>query len=178
MTTLRSISPMDVHKALTDNPGALLIDVRTPAEFGSVHATGTVNLPLERVSADALRALHNGRTGGLVYVFCRTGARAKMACDRLANQGVNDVLLVEGGTVAWEQAGLPVERGRETMSLERQVRITAGSLVLVGSLLAVFVHSWFWALPVFVGGGLVFSGVTDTCGMGMLLARLPWNQRA
>ena len=83
---------------------------------------------------------------------------------------------VEGGTLACEQAGLPVERGRKTMSLERQVRITAGSLVVIGTVLGRFVHPGFYGLSAFVGAGLVFAGVTDTCGMGMLLARMPWNQ--
>ena len=78
--------------------------------------------------------------------------------------------------MAWEQAGLPMRRGPKAVSLERQVRIAAGSLVLLGAVLALTVHPWFALLSAFVGAGLVFSGVTDTCGMGMLLARMPWNQ--
>jgi hypothetical protein len=86
------------------------------------------------------------------------------------------VVAVEGGTLAWEQANGPVERGRKAISLERQVRIAAGSLVLVGAVLALTVSAWFALLPAFVGAGLIFSGVTDTCGMGLMLVRMPWNQ--
>jgi len=85
---------------------------------------------------------------------------------------------VEGGTLAWDQAGLPVTRGKKMMSLERQVRIAAGSLVLIGVVLAWMVHPYLIRLSAFVGAGLVFAGITDTCGMGMLLARMPWNQVA
>ena len=82
---------------------------------------------------------------------------------------------VEGGTLACVDAGLPVVRGKKAVSLERQVRIAAGSLVLLGAALS-FVHPAFVGLSAFVGAGLVFSGITDTCGMGMILARMPWNQ--
>ena len=83
---------------------------------------------------------------------------------------------VEGGTKACEQAGLPLVRGKQVISLERQVRIAAGSLVLTGVILGWFVHPIFFGLSAFVGAGLVFAGVTDTCGMGLLLARMPWNR--
>ena len=85
---------------------------------------------------------------------------------------------VDGGTNAWVEAGLPVERGKQTISLERQVRIAAGLLVLTGAALAFFVHPYLIGLSAFVGAGLVFAGVTDTCGMGLLLARMPWNRAA
>jgi len=94
----------------------------------------------------------------------------------LASAGWDRVINVEGGTQAWDQAGLPVVRGKKTISLERQVRIAAGTLVLVGSLLGAFVSPWWIGLAAFVGAGLVFAGITDTCGMGLLLARMPWNQ--
>jgi hypothetical protein len=85
------------------------------------------------------------------------------------------VVNIEGGTLACVEAGLPVVRGKKAISLERQVRIAAGSLVLLGAALS-FVHLAFIGLSAFVGAGLVFAGITDTCGMGMMLARMPWNQ--
>ena len=88
-----------------------------------------------------------------------------------------NVINVEGGTTAWSAAGLPVVRGRKTISLERQVRIAAGSLVFAGTLLGAMVNPLFLIIPGFVGAGLVFAGVTDTCGMAMMLAKMPWNQR-
>jgi rhodanese-related sulfurtransferase len=90
--------------------------------------------------------------------------------------GVTNVINVEGGTRAWDQAGLPVVRGKKTISLERQVRIAAGSLVLLGAALGYFINPLFIGLSAFVGAGLIFAGVTDTCGMGMMLAKMPWNQ--
>jgi rhodanese-related sulfurtransferase len=83
---------------------------------------------------------------------------------------------VTGGTVAWEQAGLPVKRGKKAISLERQVRIAAGFLTLLGAVLGFFVHPYFIGLSAFIGAGLMFAGITDTCGMGMMLAKMPWNQ--
>ncbi len=89
--------------------------------------------------------------------------------------GFANVVNVEGGTIACVEAGLPVVRDKKAMSLERQVRIAAGSLTLFGSLLGLL-HPAFLAVPVFVGGGLAFSGITDTCGMAIILARMPWNR--
>jgi rhodanese-related sulfurtransferase len=99
-----------------------------------------------------------------------------MACARLQAAGQANVVNVEGGTLAWAEAGLPVVRGPKAISLERQVRIAAGSLVLLGAVLGWFVHPAFVGLSAFIGAGLVFAGVTDTCGMALLLARMPWNQ--
>jgi rhodanese-related sulfurtransferase len=95
---------------------------------------------------------------------------------RLVAAGVANVVNIEGGTLAWEEAGLPVVRGQKMMSLERQVRIAAGALVLIGVILGWLVDPTFAGLAAFVGAGLVFAGLTDTCGMGMLLARMPWNR--
>jgi hypothetical protein len=90
--------------------------------------------------------------------------------------GHSNVINVEGGTSAWAEDGLPVVRGKKAVSLERQVRITAGSLVLLGVILGWLLHPAFLILSAFVAAGLIFSGVTDTCGMGMMLARMPWNR--
>ena len=100
-----------------------------------------------------------------------------MACDKFETAGINNIVLVEGGTDAWAKAGLPVVRGKkEIMSLERQVRITTGSLVFIGTLLGLFVDIRLTYIATMVGAGLVFAGVTDSCAMGMLLSRMPWNQ--
>jgi rhodanese-related sulfurtransferase len=106
--------------------------------------------------------------------MCRTGSRAAKACRRLSDAGLT-VFNIEGGLQAWESAGLPVVRGRKGISIERQVRIAAGALVLLGVLLGWFVSPYFLGISAFVGAGLIFAGVTDTCGMGMMLARMPWN---
>jgi rhodanese-related sulfurtransferase len=168
-----TIEPQELAQRYQRGEPIELIDVRTPAEFEEVHVTFARNVPLDRLDP---QALEGGRNGRPLYVICRSGSRSKQACEKLAAAGLN-VVSVEGGTLAWETAGLPVVRGRKAISLERQVRIAAGALVLVGSVLALRVHPWWALLPAFVGGGLVFAGVTDRCGMAMLLARMPWNQR-
>lgn len=165
-----NISPNACCEQLKQANETDLIDVRTPAEFRAVHASGARNVPLEEVGKAQL--LPGRRT----FVICQSGARAKQACEKLESAGCSDVHCVEGGTKAWEAAGLPVERGRQMLSLDRQVRIGAGTLVLVGVALSIAVHPWWIGLSAFVGAGLVFAGVTDTCGMAILLARMPWNR--
>ncbi len=151
------------------------IDVRTPAEFREVHIPGSINIPLPDIAARA-GDLSRDAAGSPLVLVCRTGGRAKKAQEELLRCGIENCEVLEGGVAAWEQAGRPVERGRAAISLERQVRIAAGSLVLIGTALGALVHPWLLAISAFIGAGLVFSGVTDTCGMGMLLARMPWNR--
>ena len=162
-----TMTPHDLQEALRED--AQLIDVRTPAEFGEIHVQGARNVPLDRLKVEDFDK------DARYVVICRSGSRGKMACDKLLAGGVENVVNVEGGTVAWEQAGLPVKRGKKAVSLERQVRIAAGFLVFVGSVASIF-NPYFIALPTFVGAGLMFAGITDTCAMGMLIAKMPWNQ--
>jgi rhodanese-related sulfurtransferase len=171
-----TITPAELFERHRRGEAVELIDVRTPAEYREVHATLARAVPLDVLDPKGLMGSRQAAPDAPLYVICRSGSRAKGACDRLRAAGHANVVNVEGGTQAWEAAGLPVVRGKKAMSLERQVRIAAGSLVLLGTLLGAFVHPYFLGLSGFVGAGLVFAGVTDTCGMGMLLARMPWNR--
>jgi rhodanese-related sulfurtransferase len=173
--SMGTISPNQLHDMTQAGQQIDLIDVRTPVEFREVHVAFARNLPLDRLDAARIAAERNGSDQPL-YVICRSGNRGKQACEKLLGAGCGKVVNVEGGTQACEQAGLPMVRGRRAVSLERQVRIAAGLLVLVGAVLGFFVHPYWIALSAFVGAGLVFAGITDTCGMGMMLARMPWNQ--
>jgi rhodanese-related sulfurtransferase len=173
--SVTTISPRQLHEILQAGRGVDLIDVRTPVEFREVHASEARNVPLDQLDAAALAAERFG-AGKPLYLICQAGTRGQQACEKLLGAGCTNVINVEGGTRAWIEAGLPVLRGQKAMSLERQVRIAAGSLVLVGALLGYFAHPYWIALPGLVGAGLVFAGLSDTCGMGMLLARMPWNQ--
>ena len=118
----------------------------------------------------------NGAAVEPMYFICRSGSRGQQACEKFVKADFPNVVNVEGGTMACVDAGLPVVRGKKAVSLERQVRIGAGSLVLLGAILGWLVHPAFIGLSAFVGAGLLYSGVTDTCGMGMVLARMPWNR--
>lgn len=169
-----TISPQALHDLVQAGHDLELIDVRTPKEFQEIHAGFARNEPLDRLDAKQFAAARGAAAS--LYVICRSGGRGRQACEKLAAAGCKNVINVDGGTLAWEQAGLPVVRGAKTISLERQVRIAAGSLVLIGALLGYFAHPYWIALAAFVGAGLVFAGVTDTCGMGLLLARMPWNR--
>ncbi len=149
-----------------------LIDVRTAVEFAEVHALGARNMPLDRLDP----ASFAGDGQRPVYLICKSGSRARQACQKLMDAGVRNAMCVEGGIDAWLAAGLPVERQEGVLSLERQVRIVAGLLVLIGVILGAWLSSWFYLLSAFVGAGLVFAGVTNFCGMALLLAKLPWNR--
>jgi rhodanese-related sulfurtransferase len=154
-----------------------LVDVRTPAEYSRVHAEGARSLPLDQLNAASANRYRNEGDGRL-YVICHSGTRATEACLQLQQEGLAEVYMVEGGTAAWENAGLPVVRGKTgAISLERQVRIGAGSLVLLGAALGWLVHPGFFALSALVGAGLLFAGITDYCGMGIVLSKMPWNSR-
>lgn len=170
---MNTIAPKHLKEKHSAGESLALIDVRTPAEFQEVHVPFAVNIPLDRITPESVR---DAAKGAPVYVICRSGQRAQKACEQLAKSGVADLTLVEGGTQGWVDAGLDTVEGKKAISLERQVRIAAGALVFTGTLLGYFVHSYFLGLPAFVGAGLVFAGVTDTCGMAMILARMPWNQ--
>jgi len=173
--SVNSTTPQQLHDLKQSGQPIDLIDVRTPAEFRELHVDFARNVPLDRLDAAAI-STQRGASQQPLYVICRSGGRGKQACSKLIDAGLTNVLNVEGGTLAWEQAGFPVVRGKKTISLERQVRIAAGTLVLAGSVLGTFVHPYWIGLSAFVGAGLIFAGVTDTCGMAMLLARMPWNQ--
>jgi len=145
-----------------------------------VHVDFAHNIPLDRLDAQAVAAV---AAHGPVYFVCKSGNRSQKACEKLLAAGLKDVVSVEGGTAACEAAGVPVVRGKKAMSLERQVRIAAGAMVAIGAALAAFGPeapvNWQAigaGLAGFVGCGLVFAGITDTCGMAMLIARMPWNQ--
>jgi rhodanese-related sulfurtransferase len=176
-TEIRTITAGELHRRIKDGEKIEMLDVRTPAEYGEVHAYNATNRPLDSLKPADYLAGRNGDSGEPIYIICRSGARGERACREFQKTGFETVVNVIGGTEAWIDAKLPVVRGQKTMSLERQVRIAAGTLVLGAVLLSVFSHpNWVW-LSGFVGAGLIFAGITDTCGMGMLIARMPWNQR-
>src|SRR5437588_2307126 len=173
--TVTTISPRQLAD-LSKTGKIELIDVRTPVEFREVHVELARNVPLDRLDPAALIQARNESKDEPLYVICRSGSRGRQACEKFLAAGFTNVVNVEGGTLACVEAGLPVVRGKKAISLERQVRIAAGSLVLLGVLLGWLVHPALFGLSAFIGAGLVFAGITDTCGMAMMLARMPWNQ--
>ena len=169
---MKSLSVQESAQKRKEVDSIPLIDVRTPAEFGSVHAEGAVNHPMESLDVERLRFGKEDE----IQVICQSGGRSMKVCQKLEAAGYSNVVNVKGGTSAWQTSGLPVVEGKKMMSLERQVRIAAGSLIVIGAAIGQFVHPGGFGLAAFVGAGLVFAGVTDTCGMGMMIARMPWNR--
>jgi rhodanese-related sulfurtransferase len=169
---MKNLTVEQSHQERQANSSIPLIDVRTPAEYGSLHAESALNHPMESLDLSSFPFSKDQE----IHIICQSGGRSMKVCQKLESAGFGKVVNVEGGTSAWNGAGLPVVTGKKAMSLERQVRIAAGSLVVIGAVVGHFVHPGGFALSAFVGAGLVFAGVTDTCGMGMLIARMPWNR--
>ena len=167
----KTITVQELRARLNTGEAIQLIDVRSPGEYAAGHVPQAMNVPLEEVDhrIDDLQ-------GGQVAILCQAGTRAGIACGML--EGRHDgLLLVQGGTDAWIAEGGPiVATSGSRWSLERQVRLAAGVLVLTGAVLAVTVNPAWVYLPIFIGGGLTFAGITNLCPMAIGLAKLPWNQ--
>ncbi len=167
------IGPEDVARRRAE---LLLLDVRTPSEFDASHIEGAVLHPLNALNPEAVAALSAGRAG--CVIVCGSGIRATQAAQTLRASGHNASVL-EGGMAGWEARGLPVRRGSETAwSIERQTRFTIGGIILAGALGGLFVHPAFTWIAAFGGAGLFVSGITNWCGLGLLLAAMPWNKRS
>jgi rhodanese-related sulfurtransferase len=170
------VTPQDLAELLRGRPDVRLLDVRTPGEYEAAHIPGAYNVPLDTLGehAEEIRATVDEP----VVLVCQSGARARRAEEALKTCSMVNLHVLDGGMTGWIAAGEPVNRGASRISLERQVRIAAGALAATGALLALLVNPLFALLPAFVGSGLVFAGVTDTCGMAMVLSRLPYNRAA
>ncbi|OKO84633.1 membrane protein [Bradyrhizobium sp. NAS80.1] len=171
--SLPTIKPSEARRLL-DN-GALLIDIREADEHAREKIPGAHHLPLSKLD-EADLAVHRGKP---VIFHCKSGMRTLANAPRFAAKlgETCEAYIVEGGLDAWRKAGLPVVSDRrQPLELQRQVQIGAGSLAFVGTLLGLFVSSWFFAVPAFVGAGLITAGVTGFCGMARILMRAPWNR--
>lgn len=172
--TIQRATVDELYTRLAQDDECQVIDVREFAEYDTERIAAARLVPLSACEQQA-GVIDPQQT---VYVVCRSGTRATQAAERLQKRGYLHVRVVEGGLQAWTAAGYPVERGTSRApSLERQVRFVAGTAVLLGVVLSWVVHPWFVALAAFIGAGLTFSAVTDTCGMAIVFARMPWNQR-
>lgn len=173
---ISTITPQKLENLRKSGQPIELIDVRTPAEYRECHAKFSRNVPLDSLNPQTIMESRKGSQETPLYIICQSGNRAQKACEKFDAMGFSKVVNVEGGMQAWQEDGLPVVRGEKALSLERQVRIAAGMLVLIGVLFGWMFHPAFIGISAVVGAGLVFSGITDSCAMGMLLAKMPWNQ--
>lgn len=175
-TAVASTATPGQAQQLLVNDSALIVDVRTPAEFGTAHIDGSINIPLDQVDIHLERIV--GSAQGTMLLVCQSGGRAGQAAHKLAQAGHLEVVVLTGGMSEWQSAGLPVKQadsGAEKWALERQVRLVAGSITLTSVLTSAAIPKAKWGAA-FIGGGLTFAALSNTCMMGNLLGRLPYNQ--
>jgi glyoxylase-like metal-dependent hydrolase (beta-lactamase superfamily II) len=170
-TDVPAIAPRQLAALRERSPAPFVLDVRSALEFESERIEGAHLIPLDELEARLAEVPAQGE----LAVVCRSGVRATMAAEVLARAG-RRARVLEGGMLAWRRARLPVREGRKRLAVDRQVQLIAGSMVLTGVALGAFVNPWFLLVPAFFGGGLTFAGATGTCGLGLLLLRMPWNR--
>ena len=176
--SLNAITVNELKAKYEINSSLELIDVRTSGEYATVHIDFAKNFPLDQLDVRAIDAARTSPDEPL-YVICKMGGRSAKACQQFIDAGIGNVINVTGGTDAWVQTGYGVARtGRRVMALDRQVRITAGLIVVTGVVFAAVLEPVWMGLAIAgaIGSGLVFSGLTDTCGMGAVLSKMPWNK--
>jgi len=174
---MKTITVQELKEILIAGGSIDLIDVRTPAEYAEAHIPEARLCTLDELDCNAVLATRKGEPHTPVYVLCHAGPRAKKAAAKFAETGFSEMVIIEGGTQAWIDAGFPVERaaGRRALSLDRQFQLTVGTLVLTGVLLAWCINFHWILLPGLIGAGLITAGITGACPMRSLLARMPWN---
>ncbi len=171
---LEMVLPKAAAMLTSQNAQVKLLDVRSSLEFSQEHIKDSINVPLDSLAG---RLDELSRSAYTYIVLCRTGNRSPMAADMLVQSGMQGIKVMEGGITAWQRAKLPVIKGQGGISLERQVRVIAGCMVLSGIILSRMVHPGFIGISLFVAGGLIYAGLTDSCLMGMLLMKLPYNKK-
>lgn len=168
---IHRMTPAELH-SVTE---VVLIDVREYPEFAGGAIPGARLVPLAHLTAKT----SSWDRSKMYVLVCKSGKRSEQAAQKLIAAGFSQVALLEGGTDAWIASGFPVHAiEKRPWSLERQVRVVAGSMVVISALLGLALSPWFFSWTVFVGAGLVFAGVTDTCMMASILGRMPWNRAA
>lgn len=174
-----TISPQRLYAVLDEGKTINLIDVRTAAEYRAGHVAGARLIPLDQLDSKTLadNVQHAGAGHDeTLYLTCQSGMRAQQAAERLIDAGYHNLALIEGGTEAWKKAGLPIRRCGNAISLERQVQIAIGTLLVLKVLFGFTIHELFFAAIPLLGAGMIVAGITNWCGMARLVALLPWNQ--
>lgn len=165
----------EIHDKMQSGERVALIDVRTPVEHDEMRIAGSHLMPLDALDAAAVREKSTG--AGTCVLVCRSGKRAEQAFRKLQDAACANLAVLDGGVLAWESAGLPLQHSASNrLPLMRQVQLIIGSLALVGSVLALTVNVKFALLPAFLGAGLTMAGATGWCGLAILLSKMPWNK--
>ncbi|MBL4702627.1 MAG: rhodanese-like domain-containing protein [Phycisphaeraceae bacterium] len=176
---METIRPLDLFHLIRRENGTNIIDVRTPAEYEECHIEGTELCPFgqhAKISSMENAEQNKAELEVPIYIICRTGTRSRQAAISFENKGYSNTVIVEGGLQEWEVLKLSVVRGKKTITIDRQVQLVVGSMILGSVTLGILVHPILFGWAAFVGAGLIFAGLSGTCGMAMVLARAPWNQ--
>lgn len=179
-TFILTISPGQLHAQITQGEPVHVIDVRSPAEYRDGHAVGAVSMPVDNLDAELVKSRFGPASGVVepLHLICASGLRATLAARKLQSQGLANLVLVEGGTQAWLRQELPVRRMAKLMSLERQTQIALGVFILLMLTKGALLHPLFYLLVGVIGIGLVFAGMTGSCRLSTLMAKMPWNRNA
>lgn len=177
--SISKISPAALNRKMKAGAEIVLLDVRSPTEFFSGHIPGARLIPLDDLRQRPQEFIKDLRLRPYesLYLACHSGARADEAAQLMDKAGAQNLVTVTGGTLAWEQEGMPLKRYGAAMSLERQVQIAVGSLLILKVFFGFTVHELFFVLGAVIGAGLITSGITRWCGMAKLIARMPWNHQ-
>ncbi len=180
MSNLTNISKEQFYNVYKQDANPVLIDVRTPLEYQTQHIKDSFNIPLNNISTESVESLlseHDFTNDESLYLICKSGKRSKMAQQKLADSPRSIICIDSGIDNITNDNTIQFNRGSSrVISLERQVRIATGTLTLTGIILGAFVHPAAYSLAAFVGVGLMVAGITDWCGMGLLIAKMPWNK--
>jgi len=174
VATLEMVSPKEAQELISKDAKFRFLDVRSLLEFNEVHIKDSINVPID-ILASKIDELNQSNQSYIV--FCRTGNRSPMAADMLLQFGIQGAKVMQGGMIRWQKEGLSVIKGESVMSLERQVRVIAGSLMVLGIIMAWLVNKAFILISIWVACGLIYAGITNSCLMGMLLMKLPYNKK-
>jgi rhodanese-related sulfurtransferase len=175
--TAAAITSTDLRDLLASSPSLRILDVRTPAEFETLHIRGSDNVPLDVLDQHGpavVQQLHNDDD---VVLVCRSGQRSAQAAELLRNAGLTGGRVLEKGIADWDAQGFAVDRGVQRWELERQVRLVAGSIVLSSVVGSIAVPRLKW-LAAAIGAGLTYAAVSNTCAMATALSKLPYNRGA
>lgn len=173
-----TITPVQLAGLMRTGEPVHLVDVRSPSEYRAGHVPGAVLLPLDSFDAERVAQRTGADADQTLYLTCHSGSRAQAAAERLLASGRRNVAILQGGTEAWERAGLPVRRCGSALSLQRQTQITIGTLIVLKVVFGFTLHELFFVAAALIGAGLIVAGATRWCGMERLLGRMPWNRHA
>lgn len=170
---IKNINSETLKKWL-ENSEAVVVDVREPAEHEAERISGANLVPLTTVCKKSLPEFSNKK----LVIHCRSGKRSQNACTKLLQEDPDlEIYNLEGGISAWAASGCEVKKsGKFFLPLDRQVQLTIGLGVFIGSLLGYFANPKFFLLSGFFGAGLIFAGLSGYCGLAVFMAKMPWNK--